>query len=455
MSQFDWKAFFAKHPIFSSLTEVEIERVLDDAVSQEREVSKGETVVREGDLGSSIFVIGTGAATIKISGPGGTLIPLVTLQSGDFFGEMALLQHLPRAATVTATEPSMLREIQGQPFLQLLREHPDVEFRMLLILSERLRRIGQLVVALANESVDKRLQIFDSKLDAALKQFDIRLEAELKATNASLLASQAFFEQTSKRADEVISSAERREATRSRIFAAIGTMATVVVAIAGWFGLSDIIKIRELATASQQRADSVNEMVDRVQKNVLSIQANDEKLARATENVNDINKLLTTAIRIVLMRDFSGTVNYDSGDAIAIFEIVTRSGTEDTKQQIFLAILRGILNGDDRTNFRRFMTDIIKKDSIHPDDKIILHSYLLASMVLDRHLGDYDHEFPNFSKYAQFHRGQQLTASLKSNFPVETFKAYIDQMSASAASDSDKAAMKQKIDAIVSEVTHT
>ena len=76
-------------------------------------------------------------------------------------------------------------------------------------------------------------------------------------------------------------------------------------------------------------------------------------------------------------------------------------------------------------------------------------------MILDRQLGDYELEFPNFSKFVQYHRGEQLTGELKSSFNADWFKAYIDNMSAAASSDAEKTAMKQKIDTILSEVEGT
>ena len=456
MPSFDWKTFFRQHPIFSSLADGEIERLLDPAVSRERDVPKGETIVREGDLGASLFVIGTGATNIRVSGPGGTQIPLVTLQGGEFFGEMALLQHMPRAATVTAAEQTLLREIQGEPFLQILQRHPDTEFRMLLVLSERLRRVGQHVVALAHKDVDKKLQAFDAKLDAALKQFDTRLEADLKTANASLVASQTVFEQTSKRADEVISSAERRQANQSRVFAAIGTAASVLVGIAGFFGISaykDIQEISQLSQTTKEQAASVTQMVDRVKTDVATIQSNAEKINAQADSIDDINKVLSTTIRVVLNGEFGRMVKGDSTDATRIFEVVTQFGTDDAKQQIFSQIARGVLSGTERTGFRRFIKRTIdSQDAIAPDDRIILYSYLLAAMVLDRQLGDYELEFPNFTKFVQYHRGEHLTDRLKSSFDPEWFKTYIDNMNPAASSDADKTALKQKIDAIVSEV---
>jgi CRP-like cAMP-binding protein len=446
MAQFDWKNFFHQHPIFASLTEVETERLLDAAISQERHVPKGETIVREGDLGASLFVIGTGATIIKVSGPGGTLIPLVTLQTGDFFGEMALLQHLPRAATVAATEQTLLREIQGEPFLQMLQQHPDIEFRMLLVLSERLRRVGQQIVSIAHKDVDRKLQAFDAKLEAALKQFDTRLEADLRATNASLLASQTVFEQTSKRADEVITSAERRQANQSRIFAAIGTGASVLVGIGAFFGISaykDIQNISDLEAKTEERAVHVEQLTQNADAAATKIQAQ-------AGSINNTEELMRTAVRLVLEKNFVADVKSDSGEAVQTFTALTRFHDPLVRNQIFIRINQGILNSDARPDFRKFIEATLDPhNSIAPDDAVILYSFLLSSMVLGNELGDYELKFPEFSAYVRAHRGSQVSQRLQDNFHVEAIKNYIDQ---SDYSDDQKSNMKKKIDEIFQEV---
>ena len=63
---------------------------------------------------------------------------IATLGSGDFFGEMALLAHGPRSATVTSTRPSELLVVTPAAFHALLERLPSLQSRVLMALAQRL-----------------------------------------------------------------------------------------------------------------------------------------------------------------------------------------------------------------------------------------------------------------------------------------------------------------------------
>ncbi len=65
---------------------------------------------------------------------------VATLGEEEIFGEMALLDHAPRTATVTTLEETELVEIDEAQFLALVRENPDFAIQMMRLLTERLRR---------------------------------------------------------------------------------------------------------------------------------------------------------------------------------------------------------------------------------------------------------------------------------------------------------------------------
>ena len=102
------------------------------------EFGAGETIFREGDVGTEMFVVHEGRVEIS------TRVqeedrPLAVLEKGDFFGEMALLEDLPRTASAKALTPVRLLQINGSTFDQLLRDNPEVAVRMMRKLSKRLR----------------------------------------------------------------------------------------------------------------------------------------------------------------------------------------------------------------------------------------------------------------------------------------------------------------------------
>jgi CRP-like cAMP-binding protein len=81
----------------------------------------GEAIMREGDAGSSMFVIASGRADVTISGG------LVrSLGPGDFLGEMSLLTGERRTATVVASEPCRLMEMTSEAFRGFVVAKPEV-----------------------------------------------------------------------------------------------------------------------------------------------------------------------------------------------------------------------------------------------------------------------------------------------------------------------------------------
>src|SRR4029453_867133 len=82
---------------FEELTDDDLERVVK--VGQRRSFTAGEALVERNSDRGGLYVILSGTAEVEVGGATHTLGP------GDFFGEMALLEHARRSASVTATEP--------------------------------------------------------------------------------------------------------------------------------------------------------------------------------------------------------------------------------------------------------------------------------------------------------------------------------------------------------------
>ena len=82
-------------------------------------------------------VIMEGTASVRVRDE-----EVATLGSGDMLGEMALIDHRPRTASVVATTDMHLLRFNSRQFRQLLTEMPKAEERVMTMLTERLRAEG-------------------------------------------------------------------------------------------------------------------------------------------------------------------------------------------------------------------------------------------------------------------------------------------------------------------------
>lgn len=115
------------------------ERNLDDVAQFEVSGSSGDFVFREGDPGAAIYLIQEGAIEL-LKAHEGQERRLTRLESGDFFGELSLLEEQPHGVSARALSDYKLLEIDRPAFDQILDESSEVAVRMLCILATRLRQ---------------------------------------------------------------------------------------------------------------------------------------------------------------------------------------------------------------------------------------------------------------------------------------------------------------------------
>lgn len=102
----------------------EAHAALAEAVD-ERVYAHGEVIVREGDAGSSLFVVVDGRVMVSV-GTSAKQSDVATIEAGGYFGEMSLLTGAPRSATVTAKGDCLLLEIGGDTFRTWVANRPEV-----------------------------------------------------------------------------------------------------------------------------------------------------------------------------------------------------------------------------------------------------------------------------------------------------------------------------------------
>jgi CRP/FNR family cyclic AMP-dependent transcriptional regulator len=135
-------------PLFAHLSEEEIAAIA--GVMREKVYPQNSVIVFEDDPGDAMYVVASGQVKVVLVGDDGREVILSVLGAGDFFGEMALIDDLPRSAHVIAMEDSKLIVLYRDDFFRCLEQSPRIALGLLRALSRRLRRaddkIGGLVL---------------------------------------------------------------------------------------------------------------------------------------------------------------------------------------------------------------------------------------------------------------------------------------------------------------------
>lgn len=119
--------------IFEAASPAQLEALA--AVATREAVAKGTVVIREGDEPDDLFAIESGAVDVTTAGGEA---PLARLDSGDYFGEIGLLEKRPRTATVTAVADTVLYRVPGEDFLRIANEGPRISTTLLSVMANRL-----------------------------------------------------------------------------------------------------------------------------------------------------------------------------------------------------------------------------------------------------------------------------------------------------------------------------
>jgi len=130
-------------PLFKSLS-AEDKAELATLLRVQR-VKKGEVLFRKESEGGVLYIIQEGAIKIVLTSKLGDEMIVTIFSKGDFFGEMALLDNMPRSADAVAIEPSRLLLLNRSDFLRFLKENDQAMETILSTLSMRLRKTDDLL----------------------------------------------------------------------------------------------------------------------------------------------------------------------------------------------------------------------------------------------------------------------------------------------------------------------
>jgi CRP/FNR family transcriptional regulator, cyclic AMP receptor protein len=147
--------YLAKVFIFEDLSGSELAKIAQ--LFTFTKFSPGQPVFNCGDSGNNFFIIKSGLVKVYNVNSNGKVIILAMLGPNDFFGEMALFDDSPRSAGVDAIEATEAFVLTKTHFQHLLRENPEISWKMLSVLSKRLRETNEQLERLTYLSVEERL----------------------------------------------------------------------------------------------------------------------------------------------------------------------------------------------------------------------------------------------------------------------------------------------------------
>ena len=143
-----------KVPLFSSLTEDTLKEIV--RLTEKRKVPKGRTICLEGEKGDALYIVLSGKVRVVLFHDSKEYV-LAIIEEGGFFGELSLIDGLPRSASVEAVEDSEFLTVKRGDFLKLLKNNPDVSIEIMKTLCHRLRAADERIKGLAFLSVEGRV----------------------------------------------------------------------------------------------------------------------------------------------------------------------------------------------------------------------------------------------------------------------------------------------------------
>jgi len=94
-------------------------------------LNEGESIFKEGDDGEDMYIFLFGLLSAYAMQSDGNQRKLFDVKLGDFFGEMSIIAHEPRSATITAIDDSIVMKLHKADFYRIITEYPNAGFKML------------------------------------------------------------------------------------------------------------------------------------------------------------------------------------------------------------------------------------------------------------------------------------------------------------------------------------
>ncbi|TES90422.1 MAG: cyclic nucleotide-binding domain-containing protein [Candidatus Cloacimonadota bacterium] len=121
-------------PLFATLDSPSLKKIR--RVLKKETYKKGQTIIKEGEMGDSLFIIIEGEVEVL---KGKAKEKVTSLRPYDFFGEMSILENKPRSASILVKKDSTLLRLYKSDFERLVNKYPNISFEIMKTLSSRIR----------------------------------------------------------------------------------------------------------------------------------------------------------------------------------------------------------------------------------------------------------------------------------------------------------------------------
>jgi CRP/FNR family transcriptional regulator/CRP/FNR family cyclic AMP-dependent transcriptional regulator len=130
--------FINKVPFFGGISEKYLEKIIDDfGILQ---VSENEVIICQGDTSTDLYIILRGKVKVTLMSEEGEEYILTDLEEGDIFGEISLIDGMPRSATVVAEEDSTFAVLKRERLIDGIKQDPMIALDLLATLVRNFRR---------------------------------------------------------------------------------------------------------------------------------------------------------------------------------------------------------------------------------------------------------------------------------------------------------------------------
>ena len=145
--------FIRMSPLLVGLTDDELAGLLQ--ICEARAYAAGDLIVQEGTASDCLFLLEAGAVSVQRQVDGGAVELARLDEAGSFFGEMSLIDILPRSADIRADGDTRIRALPKKELTTFFTQSPRVQMTMILnisrILSLRLRQADERILALSRQ----------------------------------------------------------------------------------------------------------------------------------------------------------------------------------------------------------------------------------------------------------------------------------------------------------------